>query len=195
MPYAKDHTQRKRAEIVEKSRILFNRYGVEGVSIDAIMAEVGLTRGGFYKYFENKEALFAEAVSQFLYGQGARNREAAGVYCAMPGPATIVAMIDGYLASEHLDNLDGQCPMIAMPSDIARAGEEVKQSYQELLCAMAGLFEHNLSGKEHAREKALSLCALCVGGMVLARTLPDEKLAKEVREAARATALAQVEEH
>jgi hypothetical protein len=43
--------------------------------------------------------------------------------------------------------------------------------------------------KSDAREAALAMAALCVGGMVLARTLDDADLAEEIREAARALAL------
>lgn len=193
MPYSAEHKDRTRQEIVEKARVLFNRYGVEGVSIDHIMAEAGLTRGGFYNHFKNKEELFAEAVSQFLMGQGAKNREDAGVHTAIPGQPTVQAMVDGYLSSQHLGDLDNQCPMIAMPSDVARAGEQVRLSYQALFEAMTGLFEGNLSGASNSRQLALTLGALCVGGMVLARTLPDNDLAEEVKTAARQSALGLLE--
>ena len=93
-------------------------------------------------------------------------------------------MIQGYLSSEHLGDRDGQCPMIALPSDVARTNPEVQASYQNLLEAMVSLFETSLEDREEARQKALSLAALCVGGMVLARSLPDSELAEEVRQAA-----------
>jgi len=99
-------------------------------------------------------------------------------------------MIEGYLSSEHLGDLDGQCPMIALPSDVARANPEVQQAYQKLLMSMVDLFENSIEGDENPRTKALSLAALCVGGMVLARTLPDSGLSEEVRQAAMNTARA-----
>ena len=98
-------------------------------------------------------------------------------------------MINGYLSTEHLGDLDGQCPLIALPSDISRAGDTVKESYQQLLKAMIGLFERNLEDNSDNREKALTLATMCVGGMVLARTLPDKILADELRNAARDSAL------
>ncbi|MEQ1784949.1 MAG: TetR/AcrR family transcriptional regulator, partial [Hyphomonadaceae bacterium] len=58
-------------------------------------------------------------------------------------------------------------------------------AYQRLLEAMVGLFERSIGGRRQARRQtALTLAALCVGGMILARTLPDSELAGEVREAA-----------
>jgi hypothetical protein len=50
---------------------------------------------------------------------------------------------------------------------------------------MVGLFETSLEEqKADSRQAALVLAALCVGGMVLARTLPDSALAEEIRKAA-----------
>lgn len=185
MPYSPEHKQRTRARIVECARILFNRYGFESVSIDMVMAEARLTRGGFYNHFKSKEELYAAAVSSFLMGRGARWRAAAGVDPANPAPEMASQMIAGYLSPEHLGDLDGQCPMIALPSDVARSNPEVQAAYQLLLTAMVGLFETSLENEtDDARRRALVLAALCVGGMVLARTLPDSALAEEVRNAA-----------
>jgi AcrR family transcriptional regulator len=185
MPYSAAHKQNTRARIVECARILFNRHGYEGVTINMVMDEAGLTRGGFYNHFKSKEELFASAVSSFLMGRGAEWRADAGIE---PGRTTREAagqMLCGYLSKEHLGDLDGQCPMIALPSDISRSNPEVQGAYQVLLTSMVGLFEHSLTGpKAKKHQTALTLAALCVGGMVLARTLPDSKLAEEVRAAA-----------
>lgn len=188
MPYSPDHKQQTRARIVEAARILFNRHGFQEVTIDQVMQNAGLTRGGFYNHFKSKEALYRAAVSSFLMGRGAQWRAEAGVDPAIPSPEMARQMIQSYLSSDHLGDLDGQCPMIALPSDVARANPEVQTSYQDLLQAMVGLFENSLEHSNDARRKALSVAALCVGGMVLARTLPDSDLAEEVRQAAFDTA-------
>lgn len=133
MPYTKHHKRKTRARIVEAARILFNRHGFQDVTIDMIMSEANLTRGGFYNHFESKEALYRDAVSSFLTGRGAQWRAAAGIDPSKPVGDMARQMIDGYLSSEHLGDLDGQCPMIALPSDVARANPEVQSAYQELL--------------------------------------------------------------
>jgi TetR/AcrR family transcriptional repressor of nem operon len=190
MPYSAEHKARTRARIVETARILFNRHGFHDVTIDMVMREAGLTRGGFYNHFESKEALFSAAVSSFLMGRGAKWRAEVGVDPSRSDPLNALNMIEGYLSEKHLGDLDGQCPMIALPSDVARSHPDVQQSYQNLLSAMVGLFDSSIQDQvPEARSRALSLAALCVGGMVLARTLPDSELAREVRAAARASAL------
>ena len=188
MRYGTDHKLATRKRIIEAARILFNRHGFENVTIDEVMESAGLTRGGFYKHFENKEKLYAEAVSSFLTGRGAEWRADAAVDPREPDPEMAERMIASYLSPEHLGDLDGQCPMIALPSDIARAGDDVRASYSALLEAMVSVFEASLRIKKlrpaTRKHRARAIAALCIGGMVIARTLPDAKLAKEIRSAA-----------
>lgn len=185
MPYAPDHKQKTRARIVECARILFNRHGFDGVTIDMVMEQAQLTRGGFYHHFKSKEELFAASVASFLMGRGARWRAEAGIDPAKPTREDAAFMLSSYLSSKHLGDVDGQCPMIALPSDVGRSSPDVQAAYQRLLEAMVGLFERSIGGRRQARRQtALTLAALCVGGMILARTLPDSELAGEVREAA-----------
>lgn len=190
MPYSAEHKRETRTKIVESARILFNRHGFQDVTIDMVMEKVGLTRGGFYNHFSSKELLYEAAVSSFLMGRGAAWRKDVGVDPISPANEMAHQLIRGYLSADHLGDLDGQCPMIALPSDVARANPQVQSAYQMLLDAMVGLVENGLTQKsKEAREQALSVAALCVGGMVLARTLPDSKLANEVRQAAQKSAL------
>lgn len=194
MPYSPEHKAEVRSRIVEHARIMFNREGFATVSIDQLMEGVGLTRGGFYNHFRNKEELYAEAVASFLNGRGKTWRDEAGIDPVNGGLETVRAMINSYLSPEHLEDIESQCPMIALPSDVARATPEVRSAYLSLLQAMSFLFEHNLPEESEAkakgrRQKALALSALCVGGMVLSRTIDDEAFATEMREAAKETAL------
>ena len=194
MPYTAEHKQQTRARIVEAARVLFNRHGFEKVTIDEVMNEAGLTRGGFYNHFRNKEALYSEAVRSFLMGRGAQWREEAGIDPTQPSRKMASQMVEGYLSRAHLGDLDGQCPMIALPSDIARAGDDVKTSYQGLLEAMVSLLESAMADSaDDPSHSARSLAALCIGGMVVARTLPDSELAESVRAAAHTAAREMIE--
>ena len=47
MPYSLKHKQQTRERIVNSARRLFNRKGFTEVTIDEIMKNAGLTRGGF----------------------------------------------------------------------------------------------------------------------------------------------------
>jgi AcrR family transcriptional regulator len=52
MAYPAGHRDEVKGKIVQSARRLFNRHGFDNVSVDQIMAGTGLTRGGFYSYFE-----------------------------------------------------------------------------------------------------------------------------------------------
>jgi AcrR family transcriptional regulator len=185
VPYRPEHKAQTRARIVESARMLFNRHGYDNVTIDMVMCDASLTRGGFYHHFRNKQELFAAAVSSFLMGRGARWRAEAGVNSSDPALEDAANMLRSYLSPAHLGDLEGQCPMIALPSDVGRAEPEVRSAYQILLEAMVGLYEHAIPpDRAERRATALALAALSVGGMVLARTIPDAALAAEIRDAA-----------
>ena len=184
MPYAPEHKERTRSRIVECARRMFNRHGFEAVSIDQIMANAGLTRGGFYHHFSNKEELYSEAIA------GYAGCNATAMDFGAPAGRLVLQMVNAYLSRQHLEDVERHCPMIALPSDVARAGPVVRRTYERLLTGMVGLFEAGIEPADRdARQAALAMAALCVGGMVLARTLEDADLAEEIREAARALAL------
>lgn len=190
MPYRPEHKAETRGRIVECARILFNRHGYDNVTIDMVMQAADLTRGGFYHHFRNKEELFAAAVASFLRGRGARWRNEAGIDPLQPLREDAANMLRSYLSKAHLGDVDGQCPMIALPSDVTRGGPQVREAYQNLLEAMVGLYRRALPERvEDRATTALALAATSVGGMVLARTLPDSALAEQVRAAALAKAL------
>ncbi len=190
MPYRPEHKEETRVRIIECARRLFNRHGFSEVSIDQVMAEAGLTRGGFYNHFRNKEELFCEAVE--FYATCDPSARWDGVDIDFEGERRTFAaqMVNAYLSRPHLEDLDYHCPMVALPSDIARAGPAMRETYQMLLQGMIGMFQSGVGGDdEAARRKAITIATLCIGGMVMARTVDDAGFANEVRETARDLAL------
>ncbi|HEY6943359.1 TetR/AcrR family transcriptional regulator [Dokdonella sp.] len=189
MPYAAEHKSRTRERIVDSARDLFNRKGFVDVSIDEIMARAGLTRGGFYGHFASKEDLFVEVVRAYEeFDPSARWHDIAFDVRA-PANAFARQMVDAYLSRSHLDDVAGHCPMIALPSDVAHGTARVKQAYRALVERMSGVFAAGLAGDDDtARQRGLALTALCVGGMVLARTFDDDAFREAIRAATHALA-------
>ena len=189
MPYSPEHKAETRARIVNCARRLFNRRGFTEVSIDEIMADAGLTRGGFYNHFSTKDELYAEAIT--LSTQCERT-DAQGKVIDFTLPAVQVAqqIIGVYLSDHHFDNLDETCPLVALPSDTARGGAPVKQAYRQVLEAMIGLFQASQGERADARARGIAMATLCIGGMVLARAIDNEQLGDEIRSTAMAQAFA-----
>ncbi len=182
MPYRPEHRERTRMRIVRSAMILFNRHGFESVSIDDVMAHAGLTRGGFYRHFETKSALYAEAVSLSLAETPWSRWD--GVDVDFSADDAAAQVVRAYLSKQHFDDVDGSCPMVALPSDVARADTGVKVAFENVFRAMVGLFEQSLQRQgSAARETALAVAGICVGGMVVARAVDDSELGEALRSA------------
>ena len=181
MPYSARHKQDTRQRILESARRLFNSKGFADVSIGEIMENAGLTHGGFYRHFNDKSELYAEAVQWFLCEEAPKPWQRSRRSSTHKSRAHRI--VDAYFSLDHFEDRESCCPLIGLPSDVARSGDAVKAAYQDVLEKLLGLLQADLAGPD-ARERALSLVALCVGGMVVARSVEDPALAHDLRRAA-----------
>jgi AcrR family transcriptional regulator len=188
MPYPPEHRDRIKQKIIRSARRLFNRHGFDAVSIDDVMAGAGLTRGSFYSYFDSKGDLYAEAVRDILNEKQLLNSD--GVHIDPHAVDNAAQFVRDYLSLERFEDIDGSCPLIAFPSEFLRKEHRVRQAFETVLRVMIDVFEQALQRNgPAARERARAIAALCVGGMVLARSIEDRALADELREAAMDIAL------
>src|SRR5262245_23407489 len=188
MPYPAGHRDRTRERIVRSARALFNRHGFGEVSIDSVMAHAGLTRGVFYTYFDSKGDLYAEAINLALREPPVSRWPELHVDFSAVDAAQQV--INAYLSEQHFEDVEGSCPMVALPSDVARSGPKVKRAFEAVFQGLVGLFESGLRHLKGAdQERALAIAGICVGGMVVARSLENRELADSLRQAARHVAL------
>ena len=99
-------------------------------------------------------------------------------------------IVQDYLSEAEQDSTADTFPMIGLPNDISRTDRAVRQAFEAALKLMIQSFEQAANGNAEARRaNALAIAALCVGGMVLSRSIDDRKLGDELRGAAKATAL------
>lgn len=186
MPYTPEHKQRTRERIVEAARRLFKAHGYEGVGIDRIMAEAGLTRGGFYGHFQAKEDLFAEVVEWLGPSSEMQKRFLAEEKASGD---KVLAFIRTYLSAAHRNDPAEGCPLVALSVDVGRAGPAARRSYTKALRNAAERFADCFPHRDaHTEELAYGLLATCIGGMVLARAVDDRGIADFILNACRKTA-------
>jgi AcrR family transcriptional regulator len=188
MPYSPKHKLDTRQRILESARRLFNRKGFSEVSIDEIMENAGLTHGGFYRHFNRKEELYAAAVQWFLCKEAPKPWQRRRINASAQRKARSQRVVDAYFSRAHFDDRENCCPLLGLPSDVSRASNAVKAAYREVLEKLIEIFQADLN-EPRARERALALVALCVGGMVVARCVDNPALADDLRLAARRQAL------
>ena len=135
MPYPTGHREQVRSRIVASARRLFNRNGFESVSVDSIMGQAGLTRGAFYAYFESKSDLYAEILGCFFTDPNWKSRWK-GVDVDLASPEAGPQIVRAYLSQQHFDDVENSCPMVALPSDVARSHPKVKEAFENVFRAM-----------------------------------------------------------
>jgi len=189
MPYPSGHRAQTKEKIVQSARRLFNRHGFDSVSLDQIMSGAGLTRGGFYSYFESKSDLYAEVLGCFFTDPGWKSCWE-GVEVDLASKDVGPQVVRAYLSRQHFEDVENSCPMVALPTDVTRSGESAKHAFETVFSAMVSVLERSLQQSSRARSnRAQAIAALCVGGMVVARALEDRARADELRDACMSVAL------
>src|SRR5712691_9779483 len=117
MRYSADHKKETRDRIVREASRHFRRRGGKGLAIADLMRKLELTHGGFYKHFDSKQELLAEAIAKGFDETEAGLMDAIGN--AKPG-SELKTIIEHYLSLEHCANPAEGCPVAALASEIAR---------------------------------------------------------------------------
>ena len=189
MPYPAGHSAEVKGKIVQSARRLFNRHGFEGVSLDQIMSGAGLTRGGFYSYFESKSDLYAEVLGCFFTDpewKSCWEGVEVDLSSANVGPQVVRA----YLSRQHFENVENSCPMAALPTDVSRSSDDAKRAFETVFSAMVSVLQRSIAqGQPDRNNKAKAIAAMCVGGMVVARAMANRALADELRDGCMTVAL------
>src|SRR5262245_6416109 len=164
-------TEKHRQQVIDGAATLLRERGVDGVNVGALMAEAGLTHGGFYRHFASKDELVRLALDKALADQ----RDWAAAQSEQE-------LVDFYLSPEHRDDPGHGCTMGALGSDVGRAGEEARAAFAEGFGRYIDTFAE-LSGVE--REEALARYSTMVGALVIARATAGDPISEAVLAAAR----------
>ncbi|MFS0838923.1 TetR/AcrR family transcriptional regulator [Paenibacillus sp. 1P03SA] len=182
MPYPKGHKTKVRNKIIESAAQAFRAKGIHDVSVPFIMKGAGLTHGGFYAHFDNKEQLVAEACRYAITDTIALLQKAADQEKQNPKINTV---IDYYLSSYHRDKTDTGCMIPALSAEISRSSEEVRQIFtrevERMIAFISNLAEMDLS-------KGRALFSTMVGSLILARTVNDAELSDNLLSAGKQAA-------
>jgi TetR/AcrR family transcriptional regulator, transcriptional repressor for nem operon len=165
-----------RETVINVASRLFRKRGFDGIGLKDLMKSAGLTQGAFYKQFASKDDLAAQASRRAM--ESATRRWSAATAAKPEDP--LGAVIAFYLSMGHRgEKMDG-CPIVALGSDAARQGMDVKASFE------AGIKEHleilarfiaKTKGEE-SKGKAMAILSTMVGALTLSRVVNDPNLAQ-----------------
>jgi len=178
MGHSRAEKTKTHKRIIKIASRRFREKGLAGVGIADLMKEAGLTVGGFYKHFDSRDALVAEAVSSAFGGWKRRIDAAASCGQAV----SYEKLIDEYLNEAHRDDPGTGCAFSALAGEIARGDKRTRALATEQIRNDIQLLAGLLPGKDKhaARSKAILTFSAVVGAMVLARAVSDEALSLEI---------------
>jgi TetR/AcrR family transcriptional regulator, transcriptional repressor for nem operon len=182
--YPPDHKEQTRERIIGAASRSFRRSGGEGIGIAELMKDLQLTHGGFYRHFENKEHLFAEALAASLEEMGTMLERAAAAGDRAHG---LTRIIDTYLSPAHCANPAEGCPVAALAPELPRHSATVKKAYHRALQSYAARLSRFMPG-EGAAEKRRNfhvLFAGMAGTLAMARSIDDETARRQLLRSAK----------
>jgi len=181
MRHSKTEKAKTHERIVAIASKRFREEGLAGIGIADLMKEAGLTVGGFYKHFDSRDDLVAEAIDS-AQGPWTRQMDAAAV--GGP-PVTYNSLVDNYLTEAHRNHPGTGCPVSALAGDLGRSDKRTRALATEIVREGIELIAtriraRNENDRAAARSHAvLTYCGL-VGAIGVARAVSDQPLSREI---------------
>ncbi|MBZ9742273.1 MULTISPECIES: TetR/AcrR family transcriptional regulator [unclassified Mesorhizobium] len=182
MRVSRSQAEQNRQTVIDVASRLFREHGFDGIGLKDLMKGAGLTQGAFYKQFASKEDLAAQASRRAL--EHASHRWTAAAETNPDDP--LAAVVAFYLSAGHREEkLDG-CPVVALGSDAARQGNDVKASFEAGIREYLELLGSWVGGAQGEQDtgKAKAILSTMVGAVVLSRAVNDRHLAQAFLDAA-----------
>jgi TetR/AcrR family transcriptional repressor of nem operon len=182
MRKSKQEAAETRRRIVKAAAAKFRLNGIGGTGLSDLMAAAGLTHGGFYRHFESKDQLVAEACA-------AATESAMATFFSNKSPKNgLKGRVAQYLSPAHRDDPSAGCPLAALGSEIARCDEKTRaaatQAFLELVNIIAA--ESGKTRPDVARRRARVAAATMIGALTMSRIVTDSELSASIlREAAK----------
>lgn len=179
MRYAPNHKAETHQRIVKDASRHLRRAGLSGSGVARVMRASGLTHGGFYKHFRNKNDLLVEALTEAFRQLGDHMKRIAEA--APPGEGW-KAIVNWYLSEEHCSHPETGCPMAALGPELKRIDSKARKRITEVLWAHRNGLIPLMPGREPGdRERAFSIMfPAMLGALQVARLIPDPDKRKQL---------------
>lgn len=180
MRMSREDAAKNRDRVVRTASRMFREDGYDGTGIAALMKAAGLTNGAFYKQFDSKEALIAEATAFGL----AENAKAWEKVLEDAGDDPLKTLAEWYLSDIHMAHRGKGCTYATLASEAPRHDDELRQAFDEGLRKSLSILSESAEVDQGAAIRHLSRL---IGAITLARAVQDPALAATILEANRAT--------
>jgi TetR/AcrR family transcriptional regulator, transcriptional repressor for nem operon len=175
MRKSKQEAAATRQRIIKAAAGAFRKNGIAGTGLSDLMAAAGLTHGGFYRHFDSKEQIVAEACAAAAESLVEQLAASASRKSPRRGLKTIVGT---YLSAAHRDGPANGCPLAALGSEMARADDRTRAAATEAFLRLVGVIasQFGKTPPDVARRRALVAAATMIGALTMSRVVTDSEL-------------------
>ncbi|GGG66294.1 TetR/AcrR family transcriptional regulator [Edaphobacter dinghuensis] len=184
MRYRPEHKAEVHQKIIKDASRRVRAEGLGGAAVAAVMRDTGLTHGGFYKHFENKDELVLESLRDAFAEIADTLTHAAEQARAGSGWKAIVKT---YLSLEYCDHAERGCPLPALAPEMARVDPQMRGPiFVELVKYRDRMLPFMPGRRASERERAFFVIfSTMIGAVEVARMLPDRAVQEKVLATAR----------
>jgi TetR/AcrR family transcriptional repressor of nem operon len=184
MRYRPEHKAEVHRDIVKDASRRVRAEGLSGVAVAAVMRDTGLTHGGFYKHFENKDELLLESLSDAFRDIGDTLVRAAE---QSHHEAAWKAIVKTYLSLEFCEHPERGCPLPALGPELTRVNQKMRRQILPQLVNYKDRMVPFMPGLRTAdKERAFFVIfSTMVGTIEIARMLPEPVMREKVLSASR----------
>lgn len=186
MRYDKQHKAAIRQRVLDMASMRFRAEGIAAVGIANLMADLGLTHGGFYWHFKDKEDLVAQVCLQAMQHTDSQWQQQLAQ--TRPGQQQL-AVARHYLSVQHRDFPDTGCVAAALAGELSRRSPLARQAFtaglQQQLDTLGLAASQDGSTPDAGLTPAVQL-SLMVGALLLSRAVTDAELSSRLLQEAQA---------
>ena len=184
MRYRPEHKIETHQKIVQDASRRVRAEGLNGAAVGTVMRDAGLTHGGFYKHFANKDELLMESLKE-----GFREIIATLVRAAEQSPPREAwkAIVKTYLRQEMCEHPERGCPLATLAPELARVDTRMRpQIVAELVNYKSQMLPFMPGRRTVDKERAFfAIFSTMVGAVEIARMLPNPAIREKVLGSAR----------
>ena len=184
MRKSKAETADTRRKIVEVAARRFRADGIQATGLADLMADAGLSHGGFYRHFESKDQLVSEACEA---GLNAIIHKLDTIAEASAADNAFKAIIDAYVSSSHRDQRAEGCPLAGMGSELARADEQTRAVAARGFDGLVDVLAKRSKRRHRSAAKSEAVVALSamIGALTMARVIEDPEASAAILQTVR----------
>ena len=151
----------------------FKKQGYNGIGVDGLAKEAGVTSGAFYGHFSSKLSVFSAAIVSGL----SELRVAIESMQKLYGEKWWPEFAKFYMGQKRVCDLSQSCALQSLTAEVSRSNAEIRAIFEsELLKIIMIASEENKLNT----DKAWCNLSMLIGGVTLARAVKDEKVSNEI---------------